>query len=76
MNDAEVKNHVAQVEAAFQRIKPIIEEYDSPIVMHTLMIVLAMIGNQWEHGPETFKAFVVRELDRLMLIEGETNGTA
>lgn len=72
----DVNDHVAQVEAAFQKIKPIIEEHEAPVVMHTLMIVLAMIGNQWEHGPETFKAFVVRELDRLMLIEGETHGTA
>ena len=76
MTDAEALAHRAQVEAMFQELKPIIEKYDAPIVMHTLMIVLAMIGNQWEHGPETFKAFVVTELDRLMLIEGETHGTA
>ncbi len=76
MTDAETLAHRAQVEAMFQELKPIIEKYDAPIVMHTLMIVLAMIGNQWDHGPETFKAFVVTELDRLMLIEGETHGTA
>lgn len=76
MTDAEALAHRAQVEAMFQEIKATIEKYDAPIVMHTMMIVLAMIGQQWQHGPETFKAFVVTELDRLMLIEGETHGTA
>lgn len=76
MTDAEALAHRAQVEAMFREIKPLIEKYDAPIAMHTLMIVLAMIGTQWDHGPETFKAFVVTELDRLMLIEGDTHGTA
>lgn len=76
MTDAETLKHRTEVEAMFQEIKVMVEKYDAPIVMHTLMIVLAMIGHQWEHGSETFKAFVISELDRLMLIEGETHGSA
>jgi hypothetical protein len=36
--------------------------------MNTVMILLAMMGQQSDMEPEHFKAFVVTELDRLMAI--------
>jgi hypothetical protein len=39
--------------------------------MNTMMILLAMMGQQSDMEPEHFKAFVVLELDRLMAIVGE-----
>jgi len=68
--------HKAAVKAMFQQIKPIIENYEIDVVMHTLMIVLAMCGKRTDLPPEHFKAFVVQELDRLMLVEAKTEGLA
>lgn len=68
--------HKAQVEDMFQEVKDVIEKYDAPVVMHTMMIVMAMIGQQTDMEPEHFKAFVVTELDRLMLVTGDTHGLA
>jgi hypothetical protein len=68
--------HSAAVEAMFQQIKPLIENNDMDVVLHTLMIVLSMCGNQSGIPSEHFKAFVVQELDRLMLVEGKTEGQA
>ncbi len=68
------EEHNAAVKAMFQQLKPIIEHYESDVVMNTLMIVLAMCGNRTHLPPEHFKAFVVQELDRLMLVEAKTEG--
>ena len=77
MNDEQkMAIHKAQVEDMFQEVKDVIEKYDAPVVMHTMMIVMAMIGQQTDMEPEHFKAFVVTELDRLMLVTGDTHGLA
>jgi hypothetical protein len=69
-----LKEHNAAVEAMFQQIKPIAEGYDSGVVLHTLLVVLAMCGKQTHLEPEVFKALVVQELDRLMLVNAERKG--
>ena len=77
MNDeALLKHHNEQVHKMYEEVKAIVERYDGPIVTHTIMIILAMIGQQVPMEPEQFKAFVVSQLDRLMLVEGETYGPA
>jgi hypothetical protein len=73
MND-EIKAHNAAVEAMFQQIKPIVEGHDSAVVLNTLLITLAACGQQTDLEPEIFKAFVVQELDRMMLINAERKG--
>jgi hypothetical protein len=73
MNE-ELKAHNAAVEAMFQQIKPIIEGHDSSVALNTLLIVLAACGNQVEMPAEHFKALVVQELDRLMLVEAKLEG--
>jgi hypothetical protein len=70
----EIEAHNAAVEAMFQQIKPIVEEHDSSVALHTLLITLAACGQQTDMEPEMFKAFVVQELDRLMLINAERKG--
>jgi hypothetical protein len=60
--------HKAAVTALYQQMKPLLEQNDAPVVMNTLMIVLAMVSQQTALEPELFKAFVVSELDRLMAI--------
>jgi hypothetical protein len=71
MTKNEIKTHNAAVEAMFQQIKPIVEGYDSAVVLNTLLITLAACGKQTDLEPEMFKAAVVLELDRLMLINAE-----
>jgi hypothetical protein len=74
MTKDEIKTHNAAVEAMFQQIKPIVESYDSSVVLNTLLITLAACGQQTDLEPEVFKAAVVLELDRLMLINAERKG--
>ena len=77
MNDeALLKHHNEQVHKMYEEVKAIVERYDGPIVTHTIMIILAMIGQQVPMEAEQFKAFVVSLLDQLMLVDGETHGTA
>jgi hypothetical protein len=64
-----VNMHNLAVNALYMRMKPLIEGEDSPVVMNTMMILLAMMGQQSDMEPEHFKAFVVLELDRMMAIE-------
>ena len=63
-----VNTHNLAVHELYHRMKPLIEGADSPVVMNTMMILLAMMGQQSDMEPEHFKAFVVMELDRLMTI--------
>ena len=70
----DIDNHNAKVEQMFQQIKPIIESYEDSVVINTLLITLAACGNQLDMQTEHFKAFVVQELDRLMLVEKTTKG--
>jgi hypothetical protein len=74
MTEDEIKAHNAAVEAMFQQIKPIAESYDSAVVLNTLLITLAACGQQTDLEPEMFKAAVVLELDRLMLVNAERKG--
>lgn len=71
-----VNTHNVAVHALYHRMKPLIEGDDGPVVLNVLMIILAMMGKQTDLEPEHFKAFVVTELDRLMLITGDTHGPA
>jgi hypothetical protein len=71
---ADIDNHNAEVEQMFQQIKPIIESYEDSVVINTLLITLAACGNLLDMQTEHFKAFVVQELDRLMLVEKTTKG--
>jgi len=73
-DNEEMKKHKAAVEAMFQQIKPIAESYDSAVVLNTLLITLAACGQQTNLEPEVFKAAVVLELDRLMLVNAERKG--
>jgi hypothetical protein len=70
----EIEAHNAAVEAMFQPLKPSVEGYDGMVALNTLLIVLAACGQQTDLEPEVFKAFVVQELDRLMLINAERKG--
>ena len=74
MTEDEIKAYKAAVEAMFQQIKPIVEGHDSTVVLNTLLITLAACGQQTNLEPEVFKAAVVLELDRLMLINAERKG--
>jgi hypothetical protein len=49
-------------------MRPLVEGAGTPVVMNTVMILLAMMGKQTDLEPEQFKAFVVKELDRLMVV--------
>jgi hypothetical protein len=73
-DNEEMKKHNAAVEAMFQQLKPIVEGYDSMVALNTLLITLAECGRQTDLDPEVFKAFVVQELDRLMLINAQPRG--
>ena len=64
-----VNMHNLAVNALYKRMRPLVEGADAPVVMNTMMILLAMMGQQSDMEPEHFKAFVVTELDRLMAIE-------
>jgi hypothetical protein len=70
----EIEVHNAAVEAMFKKLKPIIEEDNRSVVFHALLVVLAMCGQQAALEPEVFKALVVQELDRLMLVNAERRG--
>lgn len=74
MINEEIKKHNAAVEEMFQQIKPIIEGHDSGVVLNTLLITLAVCGAQTDVPTEHFKAIVVQELDRLMLIHEKPKG--
>ena len=63
-----VNMHNLAVNDLYHRMKPLVEGADSPVVMNTMMILLAMMGKQTDMDPEQFKAFVVLELDRLMAV--------
>jgi hypothetical protein len=71
-----MNEHNAEVEQMFRQIKPIIESYEAPVVIDTLLITLAACGNQLDMQTEHFKAFVMQELDRLMLVDAKPKGTA
>jgi hypothetical protein len=73
MNE-ELKAHNAAVEKMFQQIKPIIEGHDSSVALNTLLITLAACGNQVDLPTEHFKALVIQELDRLMLVDAKPKG--
>lgn len=75
MNE-ELKAHNAAVEAMFQQIKPIVEGHEGIVALDTLLITLAACGGQLDMPSERFKAFVVQELDRLMLVNAKPEGTA
>lgn len=66
MTEEEIKAFTDDAEEMFQRIKPIIESYNSDVAFQSLMIVLAACGDQMDMPPEHYKALVVLELDRLM----------
>jgi hypothetical protein len=66
-----VNMHNLAVDALYKRMRPLVEGAETPVVMNTMMILLAMMGQQSDMEPEHFKAFVVLELDRLMAIVGE-----
>lgn len=71
-----VNMHNLAVHDLYNKMRPLVEGADTPVVMNTMMILLAMMGQQTDMEPEQFKAFVVTELDRLMLITGDTHGPA
>jgi hypothetical protein len=71
VNGDEAQAHNAAVSAMYEDMKHVVEAYDGPVVVNTLLIVLAMCGQQSGIPDEQFKAFVVKELDRLMLIGKE-----
>lgn len=66
-----VNTHNLAVDSLYKRMRPLVEGAETPVVMNTMMILLAMMGKQSDMDPEHFKAFVVLELDRLMAIVGE-----
>ena len=70
----DIEAHNAAVEEMFQQIKPIVEGHDSAVALNTLLIVLAACGQQTGLDPEVFKAAVVSELDRLMLVNTQRRG--
>jgi hypothetical protein len=63
-----VNMHNLAVDSLYKRMRPLVEGAETPVVMNTMMILLAMMGQQSDMEPEHFKAFVVMELDRLMAI--------
>lgn len=70
----ELKANNAAVEQMFQQIKPIIEGQEASVALETLLITLAACGGQMEMPPEHFKAFVIVQLDRLMLVDAKPEG--
>lgn len=74
MTNEQLKEHNSAVEEMFQKMKTIIEGYDSNVALHTLLITLAACGNRVDLPAEHFKALVVQELDRLMLVEAKLKG--
>ena len=63
-----VNMHNLAVNALYKQMRPLVEGAETPVVMNTMMILLAMMGQQSDMEPEQFKAFVVLELDRMMAI--------
>ena len=74
MTKDELKAYNAAVEEMFQQLRPIIEGHDSGVVLHTLLITLASCGSQVDLPAEHFKALVIQELDRLMLVDAKPEG--
>lgn len=70
MNE-DLKAHNAAVNQMFKQIKPIIESQEAEVALDTLLITLAACGGQMEMPPEHFKAFVIVQLDRLMLVDAK-----
>ena len=69
-----MKTHNAAVQEMYQQLKPIVSGYDAPVVLNALLITLAICGQQSKLDSEMFKALVVQELDRLMLVNAERKG--
>ena len=63
-----VNTHNLAVHDLYNKMRPLVEGAGTPVVMNTVMILLAMMGKQTDLEPEQFKAFVVKELDRLMVV--------
>jgi hypothetical protein len=76
MTEKELKAHNAGVMEMFGQIKPIIESHESGVVLNALLAALAACGNQLDMPTEHFKALVVQELDRMMLVDAKPEGTA
>jgi len=75
MTPEEMKAHRAGVMKMYQQIKPIVEDCDDcGVVFGTLLITLAACGGQLDMPTEHFKALVVQELDRLMLVDAKPEG--
>lgn len=66
--DYVVNMHNLAVHDLYSKMRPLLEEADAAVVMNITMILLASMGAQSDMEPEMFKAFVIRELDRLMPI--------
>lgn len=67
-----MSEHNERVTALYKRLRPLLEKEDAPVVLNTLLILVCMCGEQVEGGPEEFKAFVVKEMDRMLpLVKGE-----
>jgi predicted small lipoprotein YifL len=66
--------HNIAVLEMFKQIKPIVEDYETSVAINTLLVTLAACGQQLDMPNETFKAMVVFELDRLMLVDAKTEG--
>lgn len=66
--DYVVNTHNLAVHELYSKMRPLLEEADAAVVMNITMILLASMGAQSDMEPEQFKAFVIRELDRLMPI--------
>jgi hypothetical protein len=75
MTPEEMKAHRDGVIKMYKQIKPIIEDCDDrAVVFGTLLITLSACGSQLDMPTEHFKALVVQELDRLMLMDAKPEG--
>ncbi len=72
----ELNAHNAGVVKMYAQLKPIIEDHEIGVVLNTLLITLAACGSQVDMPTEHFKAMVIQELDRLMLVDAKLEGTA
>lgn len=71
MNKDQINAHNAGVQQMYERLLPIVAHYDSGVVLNTLLITLAACGAQTAMPAEHFKALVIQELDRLMLVDAK-----
>lgn len=74
MSTEEINAHNAGVRQMYVQLLPIIASHDSGVVLNTLLIVLAACGSQTALPSEHFKALVLQELDRLMLVDAKPEG--